>query len=125
MAVNYAAWESSVTYDNGGIVDINWDSAYYIYEFIANPTKRAQIKAAVEAYLASAVVSLVEVKPLYRLYTQSYDNTFFTTSVSEAGYYQNRWNYYFDSGYVNANESAHYVQGYVFKTQQPGTVPLY
>ncbi len=122
-SLNFDAWESSVTEANAGIIDIDWGNAHYIYEFIADATKRAQIKTATEQYIGTAGMTMIKVKPLYRLWDSWHKNTFFTTSYDEAKYYQTTHNYTFDNG--RAGRETHYVQGYVFETQQPGTVPLY
>ena len=57
--------------------------------------------------------------PLYRMWAQQIQNTSFTISEVERAHMKN--NLYVDNNYtLNTN-----IMGYVFKTRQPGTVPLY
>jgi hypothetical protein len=115
--MNYSAWERSVTEVNAEIVDINWEKAYFIYDFVADPAKKAQIKAAVERYVKDETIEIVEVKPLYRLWVKN--NNYFTASLSDFHYVQGRWRFVPEYGHTGS-----YVLGYVFSQQQPGTVPL-
>jgi hypothetical protein len=118
---NIGTWESSVTESNAAILEINWESAYPISEFIADPVKRAAIEAAIKRYVQDEL-KMVEVKPLYRLHrdTPSF-NSFYSSSFEEFRHYQNIW-YYFP---YNGRAGGSYILGYVFSTPQPGTVPLY
>lgn len=116
---NLDKWESSVNDKNAGIIEINWAKAYPIYDFIADPTKKQQIKLAVERYINSNRVEVVKMLPLYRMYKSGNQNTFFTTSLAEAKYYIDKYRYGFD------NAETYYIQGYVMQKQLPGTVPLY
>ena len=114
---NLSSWENSVNDKNATIIQINWDMAFPIYDFIANQTKRTAIKAAVERYLKNETITIVEMKPLYRMYSSKWRNTFFTSSLAE-------FNYYKQQGYTHDYGEYHYVQGYIFEKEQPGTVPL-
>ncbi len=91
--------------------------AFPIYDFIADQTKKAAIKAAIEKYLKNETITVVEVKPLYRMYSSKWRNTFFTSSLAE-------FNYYTQQGYTPDYGQYHYIQGYIFEKEQPGTVPL-
>ena len=114
---NLSSWENSVNDKNATIIQINWDMAFPIYDFIADQTKKAAIKAAIEKYLKNETITVVEVKPLYRMYSSKWRNTFFTSSLAE-------FNYYTQQGYTPDYGQYHYIQGYIFEKEQPGTVPL-
>lgn len=115
---NISQWESSVTADNSIIINLEWNKTYPIYEFIEDPIKREQIKQAYEEYLKLETLEVIEVKPVYRLYTSTYTtNCYLSSSFDEVVYYTTNHNYYYSS-----KQDA---LGYVFATQQPGTVPLY
>ncbi len=47
--ISIAGWQSSVTPTNAALIGV--DKAVFIYDFIADPVKKAQVKAAVEAYI--------------------------------------------------------------------------
>lgn len=63
-------WESSVNDRNSGLTDIAWDKAYPIYEFITDPVKKAQIKAAVSRYMKNKELEVLEIVPLYQFTTK-------------------------------------------------------
>lgn len=118
---NISQWESSVTADNSTIINLGWDKTYPIYEFVEDPIKREQIKQAYEEYLKLETLEVVEVKPLYRLYTNKYTtNCYLSSSLEETKYYTTNHNYFYESIQTDS-----YVLGYVFASQMPGTVPLY
>lgn len=121
--INYASWESSINESNAGITQINWASAIPIYDLVADPAKKSEIRAAVQRRMEKDPITIVEVAPLYRLYSDSESNTYLTSSWSETlnlkqrGYRPD----YGGTGFIMDS----YVLGYVFKDRQPGTVPLY
>lgn len=116
--VNLGDWSKSINTTNAEVVNINWGKTYPIYEFITDPTKKAQIKQAYMNYIDSKKVEMYEVRPLYRLYKPN--NSFYTTYYDEALIYQNQYGYKWDADYT------HYVQGYVFaKKYNDDMVPLY
>lgn len=47
--ISIASWEQSISPTNAALIDV--DKAFFIYDFIADPVKKAQVKAAVEAYI--------------------------------------------------------------------------
>ena len=85
--------------------------------FLGDKFLKEQIKDAVERYTKAQEITIIPVKPLYRLYSKNTRNTFFTSSLEEANHYQKQ-GYKFDYG------EAHYLQGYVFEKEQPNTVPI-
>lgn len=110
--VNKYAWEKSVTEQNAGLVVINWKKCYPIYDFIKDPVKKAQIKAAVERYVAKKQLEVMDIVPLYRYYNSSRTHHFYTTNWSELG----------EGKYGLAYE---WIEGYVHPKQLVGTTPLY
>ncbi|MDR0332220.1 MAG: hypothetical protein LBI15_02040 [Dysgonamonadaceae bacterium] len=117
---NISAWESSVTEINAAILEINWEHTYPISDFIADPVKRVAIEAAIKRYVKQDEVKIVEVKPLYRMYDEKGCNTYYTSSLDEFNFYRSRHNWKPNYGRTNSH-----ILGYVFATQQPGTVPIY
>ncbi|WP_101688713.1 MAC/perforin domain-containing protein [Dysgonomonas massiliensis] len=115
---NPGKWAETVTDVNSVLINLNWNRTYPIYELVTDPSKKAMLKAAVERYIDSKKIEVLEVALLYRLHKKSNSNTWFTTSYTEAKEYTKK-GYYFDGGEQKS------IQGYVFKKQYPGTVPLY
>lgn len=56
--------------------------------------------------------------PIYRLYKSSTKNSYYTTSWDEVQDMQKK-------GYNYDNFKTSYIQGYIYKNEMPGTVPLY
>lgn len=67
---NISDWEKGVVSTNAALVDINWNKAYYIYEFIKDPDKKQKIKDAVERYMQKTDFEVMEIVPLYEWYNQ-------------------------------------------------------
>ncbi|MDH6355943.1 hypothetical protein M2132_002294 [Dysgonomonas sp. PH5-45] len=86
------------------------NKTYPIYEFISNPTKKAQIKAAVDRHIANAQLNMMCVMPLY-LYYHTATKTH-TTS--------HKWDLQPNSGYIEKG-----IAGYVLCDQEPGTTALW
>lgn len=118
--INITQWEEGITTSNSTIVDINWNNTYPIYDFIADPSKKAAIKAATLKYIDNKKVELIKVKPLYRLWKNSTKNSFPSSSEQEVQYYLAKEGYELDYG-NNYNP----LQGFIFETQISGTIPLY
>ena len=108
---NPSDWEASVNNNNAALVEINWDRAYPIYEFITDPVKKAQIKAAVEKYIASKKVDVIELFPLYE-YWNAKDNDHYYTTEYGSTMGGGLWKY---NG----------ITGYIFKNKITGTTTLY
>lgn len=94
-------------------MNINWDVTYPIYDFISDPTKKAQIKAAVERYITSKKIDVIELVPLYHGWKRSKYNDNFG-----AGY--EGLNYLKSNGYSILG-----IECYILKNQVSGSVPLY
>lgn len=116
---NPGKWAETVTDVNSVLISLNWNRTYPIYELVTDPSKKAMLKAAVERYIESKKIEVMEVVPLYRLYKSSAQNNFFTTSFKEAQHYISK-GYYFDKGQIN-----NHIVGYVLKEQNKDTAPLY
>lgn len=108
---NIDNWEKSVNATNAALVDINWNKAYFIYDFISDPTKKQQIKTAVENYIVSKQITLLDIVPFHGYYHSKLGDHYYTDVW--------RPNYGYD-GYINEG-----VQFYVFNKQEQGTIPLY
>nr|WP_315402665.1 MAC/perforin domain-containing protein [uncultured Sphingobacterium sp.] len=54
---NLASWQQGITERNAALINI--DKAVFIYDFIADPTKKAQVKAAVEKYIKDRQIKQV------------------------------------------------------------------
>lgn len=63
-------WESTVNLTNANLTDINWEETYPIYEFIQDPQKRAEVKNAVDQYIAGQQIKVLELRPMYRMHSK-------------------------------------------------------
>lgn len=111
------SWEKSVTATSGGLglTEIDWEKAYPIYEFIADPVKKQLVKEAVIRYIENKQLNNpLELKPFYRLYYEADQNCWFETewnNVTKHSNYQSKYEW---------------VEGYVLANSIPGeTLPLY
>lgn len=120
---NLSSWEGSVNANNAGIIEINWEKTYPIYEFITNVTKKEQIKKAVENYEKEKTLTMIKVKPLYRLFNDKARNTFCSSSLVEANLYINQIGYRWDYG--DSRFPTSHILGYVYEDALSGTKPLY
>lgn len=66
---NIGAWQQSITPTNSVLIDVG--RALYIYDFIADPTKKALVKTAVDKFIASKQITLFP-QPIYGFYTNTY-----------------------------------------------------
>lgn len=69
-------WAASVDDTHSVLVHINWRDTYPIYDFILNPTKKQEIKSAVNLYIEDAKVELLDLIPLYRVDRTDTKNTY-------------------------------------------------
>nr|WP_320057196.1 MAC/perforin domain-containing protein [uncultured Bacteroides sp.] len=111
--VDIKGWEDAVKLQNANLTNIKWEETYPIYDFIADPTKKAEVKAAVERYITSKQLKVMELLPLYQLYGEKENNTYYTSDYGSLLVHES-WGYVFEK-----------VQGYVFKQQMAETLPLY
>lgn len=61
--VNLAGFQSSITAKNAVLIDVG--RAVFLYDFIADPIKKAQVKAEVERYINSRQITVVEEPPVW------------------------------------------------------------
>lgn len=109
---NPSAWEASVNNNNAALVDINWEKAYPIYEFITDPVKKAQIKAAVEKYIAKEKVDVMELSPLYEYWQAGVNDHYYNTEYAST----------LGGGLWKYNNV---VVGYIYNKSINGASPLY
>jgi hypothetical protein len=57
QTVNLASWEQSVNASNAALIDVG--NAVFLYDFITDPVKKAQVKAAVEKHIKDNQITLV------------------------------------------------------------------
>lgn len=110
---NKTQWEESVNDRNAALVDINWNKTFPIYEFISDATKKTQIKKAVENYLEGKKLQTMDLIPMYALFDLNVYDCLYTTNLKE---YLN---------YPTNNVTKHGTSFYVFKNQEPNTIPIY
>ncbi|WP_321478900.1 MAC/perforin domain-containing protein [uncultured Bacteroides sp.] len=102
-------WSNSVTFDTGIITEIK--NVIPIYDLVADPIKRAELKIAVEDYIKKRQLELLE--PLYHGFKSSkYNDTF---GAGEVGL-----KYLEDYKYDIIG-----VECYVQRVRTEGTIPLY
>ncbi|MGE8290657.1 MAG: MAC/perforin domain-containing protein [Sphingobacterium sp.] len=113
--INFASWQQSITDRNAALIDVG--KAIFIYDLITDPTKKAQVKTAVEKYIKERqVIELGEV-PVYGLY---FDGTKHHNLA--------RLDNHVLSLYPNNEDPKMGNDGvyfYAFKENKPGTVPVY
>lgn len=111
--INQSAWEQSVNDGNAALVEVDWNKAIPIWDFIEDSTKKEEIKQAVIKYVESRKIEMIEgeeMVPLYRFYIPWCGDYLFTYQQEEMllnGYQQQE------------------IVGYVYRSQIPGTIPMY
>ncbi|UAK42286.1 hypothetical protein K8P02_19345 [Bacteroides nordii] len=111
--INISAWENSVTVQNAALVDINWEKAYPIYEFITDSLKKKEITAAVKKYIESKKIEVVELVPMYQYFNPNTIKYAYSLSQNDSWYPLN-------GGWVN-----HGILCYVSKKMLNDFVPIY
>ena len=106
---NFGTWSSTVTPANAAVISIG--NALYIYDFIADPVKKAAVMTAVQNYIAAAQVT-VGTDPVYVFYNPNNGGDHYTSAQinATAG----------ASGWQNLGIDFRACLG-----QVPGTVPVY
>ncbi|MCC8408980.1 MACPF domain-containing protein [Mucilaginibacter sp. UR6-1] len=111
-SVDIQGWENTVNLQNAGLTKVNWNETYPIYDFITDPVKKAEVKAAVERYLTSKQLTLLDIVPLYRYHSGSRSNHIYLTEWKGDS---------FDNGIYRFER----IEAYVLKNQITGSSPLY
>ncbi|QIK56065.1 hypothetical protein G7051_17545 [Dysgonomonas sp. HDW5B] len=114
ITLNKTEWAKSVDDKNSKLVELNWNATYPIYHFITDPTKKAQIKDAVQRYIASKKLKVVEVKPMHQLKSRKTGDTWYVFTKAEVDYAVSKW-----------NEQYGGIVGYVLANPDPNTKPMY
>lgn len=155
FTINLGDWTKSVDDQHSRLIDVDWNATYPIYDLISDPIKKQEIKEAVQRYINSKKIDVIDIIPVFRYYSNKHVDHMFAThwrgandngdvyeevacyicATQESGtipLYQ-----YYNSKHVNHMYPAHYrgendngdrcegVIGYVYPTQVEGTVPLY
>ncbi len=82
-SLNFSNWQSSCSPSNSVLVDFAPNGLKLIYDFIANPVKKAAVKAYVDQYLIDRKVSLISTPIVIENVASFYNNeNFLTTSWS-------------------------------------------
>ncbi|TAG99837.1 MAG: hypothetical protein EAZ15_10480 [Sphingobacteriales bacterium] len=109
--VNIGNWQSGVNAQNSVLIDISYDGLIPIYELVADPTKKAALKAYITKYLIDGqVYNGYKTAPIYQFYYANQDH--FTTSNPRAVDGYSGWRY---DG----------VDFRAFSAPAPETVPVY
>ncbi|MGK4139675.1 MULTISPECIES: MAC/perforin domain-containing protein [Bacteroides] len=90
-SIDIGKWESSVNLSNANLTAINWEETYPIYDFIQDPQKKQDVKKAVEQYLLGAQIKVLELKPLFHMYSKRQKNDFYVYTKYEADFLTGRW----------------------------------
>ncbi|WP_313185240.1 MAC/perforin domain-containing protein [Sphingobacterium siyangense] len=106
---NLASWQQGVTDRNAALISI--DRSMFIYDFIADPTKKAQVKAAVEKHIKDNQITELGEVPIYVYNNKKTTDHYFSTENEPS-----------ISGGQYINEG---IVFYAFKEQKQGTVPVY
>ena len=112
--INFNQWSSTVSKSNEHslqLIDVGDNSLMAIYEFVADPIKKAALKTAVNNYILGSTFTSIPVVPLYRYCHVNQSSHLYTTDLNEV------------SG--NSNWIYEGIAAFVCSTQQPGTVPFY
>lgn len=114
--VDIQSWENSVNLENACLNEINWKETHPIYDFITDPVKKEQIRAAVIKYMKASKINELKLKPLY-LYLNDGNHyiggNHYTTTLTDIVEKYPEWKYNGD------------IEGYVLEEQLDGTIPLY
>ncbi|WP_321424718.1 MAC/perforin domain-containing protein [uncultured Bacteroides sp.] len=111
--VDMKGWEDGLKLQNACLTDINWENAYPLYEFISDPTKKAEVKIAIENYIESKKLNMLELLPLYRMYWEKGKDTHYVTTWDDVIKYQNKGHKY------------ETVLGYIIATPGKNRLPMY
>jgi len=107
--INIVSWQQSISPTNAALLDVG--NALYLYDFIADPTKKAQVKAAVEKHIANAQITL-STDPVYEFYSPGSGGNHYTSADPNATAGFTNW--------VNHGVTFKAYRGFV-----AGTVPVH
>ncbi|MDR1717844.1 MAG: hypothetical protein LBS20_18575 [Prevotella sp.] len=111
--ISTTSWVNSVTAENAGLLEMDWNRTYPIYELISEPTKKARIQAAVNRYIVKNQIKVLRLKRLYRVYSNNLRNNFYLFD----------WKHVQEClGYGDFYDG---VDGYILAEAAPNTRPLH
>ena len=151
--IDLGTWSSSVDDKHSVLVDVNWDKAYPLYEFVSDPQKKAEIKKSIENYITNKRITILPTSCVYRAHNGI--DHFYTTKYSQTYGDEHNWVYectqfsvytkkiegtvplyqyfgegdhfycldYFPNGIDNRKFEG--ILGYVYASPTTGTIPLY
>lgn len=101
--INLDSWEKSVNAQNSGLIEINWERTYPIYEFVSDPFKKATLKLAVIAYTNSKKLEVIneEIIPMHDYWTSKHNDHMLTINRNDTQ--GTPYEYYGIECYVNKN----------------------
>ena len=108
--INLGAWTQSVDDTHSRLVDVDWNATYPIYDLVSDPAKKVALKNAVEKYIDSFKLEILELLPLYNYYSSKHINSSYFTE----------W-----KGTHFNTDDYQGVTCYLCASQVEGTVPLY
>jgi len=109
QTIDMGLWTASIAPTNCSLIDIG--SALYIYDFIADPVKKAAVMTAVQNHINAAQLALAT-DPVYQFYYAPAGGDHYTSGDPNA-----------TVGYANWRSDG--VDFRAFLGQAPGTVPVY
>ena len=109
---NLKEWEQTAVAKGAALIAINWDKAYPIYEFVADPVKKAEIKVAMEKHINSKRIDILELSPLYEYWNAGANDHYYTTEFAST----------MGGGYWKYNNV---VVGYIHTKNINASSPLY
>jgi hypothetical protein len=107
---NIAGWEQSVTDRNDALIDVGW--ALYLYDFIADPAKKALVKAAVDKHINDKQI-VIAPQAVYDFYT------------NKQGRHANNLNPDMYLQYINDGWHPNGQPFKAYSTPYKGAVPIY
>lgn len=112
IKINIGNWQSSCNKDNAALIKIAEDGLIALEDLISDPTKKQQVKVAVEQYILDRQIKLSYAKlQLYNFYSNQLGHIFTV-----------------DASFSNTNPGWRRIINdpiYVYDSQKPGTVPVY
>lgn len=112
QSVNIGTWEQSITVNNCVLVDIG--GSIPLYDLVTDPIKKALVKAAVEKRIADRQIEVLQVSPLYRVFSAGDKNQMNVTTMAEVNNLVNNYGNQFQG-----------LVGYIARNSAPGRIPLH
>lgn len=107
--ININTWSNTINESNSVCIEIGDNSLIPIYEFVADPVKKAELKIAVDNYISSKKLTLIPVVPLYRYVHNVKLNHLYTIDEDELGFNNSTWIYEGIAAFVSETPQANFV----------------